>query len=89
MLLAIGFGALLGPILFGLLFLGVGMYLRLTPELSLPQARMIVLLAGGGFGLLLALLTVCQAWIWRPVFFGTAAKAFCWALAARSSAAAR
>src|SRR5437762_5828846 len=31
---------------------------------------MIVLLAGGGFGLLLALLTVCQAWIWRPVFFG-------------------
>src|SRR5262249_26263482 len=59
-----------GPILFGLVGIGMGQYPRVTPQMDRAQARIVVRLTGGLTGLILTLMTICQAWIWRNIFFG-------------------
>src|SRR5262249_10312711 len=67
---ALAFPLWFTPLLFGLIGIGVGIYLRLNQQLTLAQARLVVLITGGSLGLALALMAAIQAWIWRGVFFG-------------------
>lgn len=61
-----------GGILLGLVLLGVGLWdmLATTKELTVANMRVLVLVAGGSSGLVIALMAALQAWIWRDMVAG-------------------
>lgn len=61
-----------GAILLGLTWLGCGLWLRFTgSEVTPASMRVFVLVIGGATGLIIALMTLVRAWMWRnEVFLG-------------------
>jgi hypothetical protein len=61
-----------GAVLLGLTWLASGLWLRFTAaDLKLANMRLFVLVVGGATGLVIAVMTLWRAWLWRTeVFLG-------------------